>query len=56
MDEKVAEIKNMYPAVKYKTIVADFSKMYTIKEYKTAIADKVKELDIAMVFLNAGVA
>lgn len=56
MDEKVAEMKNMYPTVKYKTIVADFSKMYKIKEYKTAIADKVKELDIAMVFLNAGVA
>lgn len=56
MDEKIAEVKNKYPTRKYMTIVADFSKMYTIKEYKTLIADKVKDLDIAMVFLNAGVA
>lgn len=26
----------------------------TINEYKTLIADKVKDIDIAMVFLNAG--
>ena len=56
MDEKIAEVKNKYPTRKYMTIVADFSKMYTIKEYKTLIADKVKDLDIAMLFLNAGVA
>lgn len=56
MDEKVAEVKKKYPDRKYMTIVADFSKMHTIKEYRTVIADKVKDLDIAMIFLNAGVA
>ena len=56
MDEKVAEVKKKYPERKYMTIVADFSKMQSIKEYRTLIADKVKNLDIAMIFLNAGVA
>jgi hypothetical protein len=28
--------------------------MFTIKDYKEKIADKVKDIDIAMLFLNAG--
>lgn len=56
MDEKVAEVKKKFPERKYVTVLADFSKMHTIKEYKDIIGEKVKNLDIAMVFLNAGIA
>lgn len=56
MDEKIAAVKAKYPQQKYVTIVADFSKMHTIKEYRDIIGSKVKDLDIAMLFLNAGVA
>ena len=30
--------------------------MHTIKDYKEIIANKLKDIDIAMLFLNAGVA
>lgn len=35
-------------------IVCDFSIVCTIDEYKKIVAEKVKDLDIAMVLLNAG--
>ena len=35
-------------------IVCDFSVVCTIEEYKKIVTEKVKELDIAMVLLNAG--
>lgn len=35
-------------------IVCDFSVVCTIEEYKRIVAEKVKELDIAIVLLNAG--
>jgi hypothetical protein len=35
-------------------VVFDFEKFTIIEDYKTAIADKVKDIDIAMLFLNAG--
>ena len=56
MDEKIAELKKVYPMQKYVSIVADFSKMHSIKEYREIIGNKVKDLDIAMLFLNAGIA
>ena len=36
-------------------VVADFDKLETIDDYQTTIGDKLKEIDIAMLFLNAGV-
>lgn len=56
MDEKVARIKHIYPKVQVMAIVADFSKMHTIQEYRDTIGSKLKDIDIAMLFLNAGVA
>ncbi len=34
----------------------DFSTKTTIEQYKTEIADKLTDIDIAMLFLNAGYA
>lgn len=41
-------------AVKTKTIICDFSKVASISEYTQIVASQVTDLDIAMVFLNAG--
>ena len=35
-------------------VVADFAAMYTYEDYEKALAP-LKEIDIAMLFLNAGV-
>ena len=40
--------------VKTRTIVCDFSEVKTIQEYRSVVADKVADLDLGMVFLNAG--
>ena len=42
------KVKTMY-------LVADFASMSTIQDYQRTIADKLKNIDIAMLFLNAGV-
>ena len=52
MNEKLAEIKC---DVSKKCIVADFFKMTTIEEYQVVIGDKLKNDDVALLFLNAGV-
>ena len=41
-------------SVKTKIIVCDFSKVVTIADYTQIVANNVVELDISMVFLNAG--
>lgn len=53
MIEKLAEIKNT--EVKKDYIVADFFAMKTIEEYEENIASKLKDKDVALLFLNAGV-
>ena len=53
MIEKLAEIKNT--EVKKDYIVADFFAMKTIEEYEESIASKLKDKDVALLFLNAGV-
>lgn len=40
--------------VKTRCVVADFSEMHLISEYQEKIADKLSDIDIAMLFLNAG--
>ena len=53
MDEKLKEVvaKN---TVKTRAIVFDFNEFTTIDKYQELIADKVKDIDVAMVYLNAG--
>ena len=36
-------------------MIADFAAISTIKEYKELVAEKVKDIDIAILFLNAGI-
>jgi hypothetical protein len=40
--------------LKTKSIVADFTKLQRIDEYQAVIGNKLAGLDIAMLFLNAG--
>jgi short-subunit dehydrogenase len=35
-------------------VIFDFTKQTTIKEYKEQIGDKLDDIDIGMLFLNAG--
>ena len=35
-------------------VVADFGKLNSIEGYKTEIADKLKEIDVGVLILNAG--
>ena len=53
IETKCQEIEATHK-VKTRAIEFDFSKLVTISDYKTLIADKVKDIDVAMVFLNAG--
>jgi len=54
IEAKLAEIKAKFPKIKTRGVIFDFSKHHTIKEYKELIADKVRDIDIGMLFLNAG--
>jgi len=58
-EEKIAqrleEITKEFPKVRTFSVVADFDKIHTIEDYKTQIGDQLRFLDIAMLFLNAGV-
>ena len=54
MNKKLEEIKKDAPNIKTMCIVADFSKMYTIQDYEDVIASKVKDLDVSILALNAG--
>ena len=56
LNEASAKVTARFPRVKVVTISADLSKMHSIQEYKEKIVHKLKDLDIAMLFLNAGVA
>jgi len=55
MREKLDEISKDRE-VETMMIEADFSTMFQIEDYQEKIADQVRDLDIAMVFLNAGYA
>lgn len=57
MKEKLNEIKTTCNSknieIKTMSVVCDFSKLTKIKEYED-LALKLNQLDIAMIFLNAG--
>ena len=55
MAEKLAHITESFPQVKVKSVVFDFADHWQVQDYQNDIADQVKDIDIAMVFLNAGV-
>ena len=49
------DISVKYPKIKTRAVICDFAKLFTVQEYQTIVADKVADIDIAMLFLNAGV-
>ena len=54
IETKLREISAKFPKLKTRGVTFDFSKHTTIKEYKELIGDKLKNIDIGMLFLNAG--
>jgi short-subunit dehydrogenase len=56
MQEKIEELKLKYPKVKYMYLVVDFSKLNSLEEYQQLVGDKLKDVDVAMLILNAGLA
>ena len=55
MEEKLAEVAKD-SSIKTRAVVFDFSTQTTIQEYKEHIAAKISDLDIGLLFLNAGFA
>ena len=55
MKEKLEQISRGL-SIETMMFEADFSKMMRIEDYQNKIGDKVKDLDISMLFLNAGYA
>ena len=56
MTEKLQVISEMYPKIKTKQIQFDFSENCSLADYKRILCLPLKDLDIAMLFLNAGYA
>jgi short-subunit dehydrogenase len=56
INEKLKLLIERFPKIKTRAVVFDFSTKTTIEQYKTEIADKLTDIDIAMLFLNAGYA
>lgn len=55
IDEKLAEIVKKFN-VKTRAVIFDFATLVTINDYREKIANQIKDIDIAMLFLNAGYA
>lgn len=61
MKEKLEEIKSSIQNYTFSSnfkgmyIVADFAKMRSVEEYRTQISNKLKDLNIGLLILNAGV-
>jgi short-subunit dehydrogenase len=56
MKQRIKEIKSVsnQKPVEYMYIVADFSKMLTMDDYRNTIESKLRNLDVSMLILNAG--
>lgn len=54
INEKLAEIKERFPKVKTKAIVADLAKLTTIADYRELV-QQLNGLDVGYLALNAGV-
>lgn len=55
INEKLKEIQEKYK-VETLAVVFDFAELCTIAEYQKKIGDALKNIDVAMLFLNAGFA
>ena len=54
--EKVAsDLERKHPAIRTKTLVADFSGNHNIQYYEK-LMEQVKDIDVALLVLNAGIA
>lgn len=56
MEQRFKEIKEKYPNITTKGVVADFAQMTTIAEYRTLVEGSLKDIEISIVGLNAGLA
>lgn len=58
MKQRLEEIKKNASSKSFETmyIVADFTKMLTLDEYRDTIESKLRNLDVSMLILNAGMA
>ena len=52
MEQKLKEVGKYN--VKTRAVVFDFGELCQFSDYKTRIGDVLKDIDIAMLFLNAG--
>lgn len=55
INEKLTMLQKKHN-VKTRCVVFDFAQLCVIKDYKERIADKLKDIDIAILYLNAGFA
>jgi 17beta-estradiol 17-dehydrogenase / very-long-chain 3-oxoacyl-CoA reductase len=55
MNKVLDDVRKKNKGCETRSIVADFSKMIRINEYQEQIADKVKDLDVGMLIVNAGI-
>jgi short-subunit dehydrogenase len=56
MQERCEQLKAKFPKIQTKTIVCDFSKVHLIEEYRKIFDEEIKDIDIGIVGLNAGIA
>ena len=56
MKEKLEEIKAHASGLTFETmnIVADFTKLLTMDDYRDTIESKLRDLDVSILILNAG--
>jgi short-subunit dehydrogenase len=55
MIEKVQAIKKQFPKIETMYITIDFSKLTTINEYEDKVLTRLKDLDVSILALNAGI-
>ena len=54
MQKAIKEVTDKCPQIKTKYIIFDFAKLTTIQDYEDKIGKELKEIEIAMLYLNAG--
>jgi len=56
MKQRLEEIKEHGKNIQTMYIVADFTKMLTLDDYRNIIESKLRDLDVSILILNAGMA
>jgi len=54
INEKLTELSAKHPQVKTRAVVFDFAEKCRIEDYREILGKAVEDIDIALVFLNAG--